>query len=158
MVPIQIQILAFWMTARDPSTRRRVRAREDESGELTGNVIFLAALAVAAAAVAVIVIARLPTQRQPDARLTSRRGRGDQGVVATVIVLPRCCCRSGWCCSTRWCTMCATSPRRRRRDAALAAASGAGDPRLGGRRSARRFVGSLTSGVRGAPERRSRRG
>ncbi len=59
MVPIQIQILAVWMTARDRVLETISRAREDESGELTGNVIFLAALAVAAAAVAVIVIARL---------------------------------------------------------------------------------------------------
>jgi hypothetical protein len=59
MVPIQIQLLAVWMTVRDRVLETISRAREDESGELTGNVIFLAALAVAAAAVAVIVIARL---------------------------------------------------------------------------------------------------
>jgi hypothetical protein len=59
MLPIQIQILAVWMTARDRVLEVAARARDDETGELTGNVIFLAALAVAAAAVAVIVIARL---------------------------------------------------------------------------------------------------
>jgi hypothetical protein len=59
MLPIQIQILAVWTMARDRVLETISRAREDETGELTGNVIFLAALAVAAAAVAVIVIARL---------------------------------------------------------------------------------------------------
>jgi hypothetical protein len=59
MLPIQIQILAVWMTARDRVLEVVARPRDDETGELTGNVIFLAALAVAAAAVAVIVIARL---------------------------------------------------------------------------------------------------
>jgi hypothetical protein len=59
MLPIQIQILAVWMTARYRVLDAIDRARDDEAGELTGNVIFLAALAVAAAAVAVIVIARL---------------------------------------------------------------------------------------------------
>lgn len=59
MLPIQIQILAVWMTARDRVVDAISRARDDEAGELTGNVIFLAALAVAAAAVALLVIARL---------------------------------------------------------------------------------------------------
>ncbi len=59
MLPIQIQILAVWMTARDRVLDTISRVGDDDAGELTGNVIFLAALAVAAAAVAVIVIARL---------------------------------------------------------------------------------------------------
>jgi ABC-type Fe3+ transport system permease subunit len=59
MLPIQIQILSVWMTARDRVLDTARHARSDDRGELTGNVIFLAALAVAAAAVAAIIIARL---------------------------------------------------------------------------------------------------
>ena len=40
-------------------TETAQRARSDERGELTGNVVLLAALAAAAAAVAVIIIARI---------------------------------------------------------------------------------------------------
>ena len=46
------------MTARDRVSTRRARPRR-RAGRLTGNVIFLAALAVAAAAVAAIIVARL---------------------------------------------------------------------------------------------------
>jgi hypothetical protein len=56
LMPIQVQVLAAWFTIRDHALARPTR---DERGELTGNVIFLAALAVAAAAIAAIVIARL---------------------------------------------------------------------------------------------------
>jgi hypothetical protein len=59
MLPIQMQILTAWLTARDRVLDLARQARSDERGELTGNVIFLAALAVAAAAVAAIIIARL---------------------------------------------------------------------------------------------------
>ena len=59
MLPIQMQILTAWLAARDRVLEVAHRARSDERGELTGNVIFLAALAVAAAAVAAIIIARL---------------------------------------------------------------------------------------------------
>lgn len=58
LMPIQIQILAAWFTIRDHAVELARHGR-DERGELTGNVIFLAALAVAAAAIAAIVYARL---------------------------------------------------------------------------------------------------
>lgn len=56
---LSIQLLTMMLTARDRVVEVASRARDDERGELTGNVIFLAALAVAAAAVAAIIIARL---------------------------------------------------------------------------------------------------
>lgn len=59
MLPLQIQILAAWTAARTRLVETAQRARSDERGELTGNVVLLAALAVAAAAVALIIIARL---------------------------------------------------------------------------------------------------
>ena len=59
MLPIQLQILTAYLLAAGPRRRDGRRARDDERGELTGNVIFLAALAVAAAAVALVIIARL---------------------------------------------------------------------------------------------------
>ena len=55
---LTIHVLTMMLTARDRVLEAAGRAR-DERGELTGNVIFLAALAVAAAAVALIIIARL---------------------------------------------------------------------------------------------------
>ena len=55
---LSVQLLTMMLTARDRAIDVATRAR-DERGELTGNVIFLAALAVAAAAVAAIIIARL---------------------------------------------------------------------------------------------------
>jgi len=58
LMPIQVQVLAAWFTIRDHAIELS-RPTRDERGELTGNVIFLAALAVAAAAIAAIVIARL---------------------------------------------------------------------------------------------------
>jgi hypothetical protein len=58
LMPIQVQVLAAWFTIRDHAIEL-ARPTRDERGELTGNVIFLAALAVAAAAIAAIVIARL---------------------------------------------------------------------------------------------------
>ena len=59
-MPIQMQILTTFLVLRDrvPQTPS-ARVREDERGELTGSVIFLAALAVAAAAVPRSIIARL---------------------------------------------------------------------------------------------------
>ena len=56
---LSIQMLTMMFAARDRVLEVATRARDDERGELTGNVIFLAALAVAAAAVAAIIIARL---------------------------------------------------------------------------------------------------
>jgi hypothetical protein len=56
---LTIHVLTMMLTARDRVLEVASRARHDERGELTGNVIFLAALAVAAAAVALIIIARL---------------------------------------------------------------------------------------------------
>lgn len=56
---LSIQMLTMMLAARDRVLEVATRARDDERGELTGNVIFLAALAVAAAAVAAIIIARL---------------------------------------------------------------------------------------------------
>ena len=58
-MPIQVQIITSFLLLRDRAAEAVRHLREDERGELTGSVIFLAALAVAAAAVAVIVIARL---------------------------------------------------------------------------------------------------
>jgi hypothetical protein len=59
LIPIQVHVLAVWMTARDRVLDSVARAREDERGELTASVIFLALLAVAAVTVAAIVIARI---------------------------------------------------------------------------------------------------
>ena len=58
-MPIQVQILTTFLLVRDSLADAVRRARDDERGELTGSVIFLAALAVAAAAVAVVIIAKL---------------------------------------------------------------------------------------------------
>ena len=57
-MPIQIQIITAVLILRDRA-EDAVRAVRDERGELTGNVIFLAALALAAVAVAAIITARL---------------------------------------------------------------------------------------------------
>ena len=58
-MPIQIQILTTFLLARDRVMDALRTVRDDDRGELTGSVIFLAALAVAAAAVAVVVVAKL---------------------------------------------------------------------------------------------------
>jgi hypothetical protein len=58
MLSVQLQILSVLLTVRDRVVDA-AGASHDERGELTGNVIFLAALAVAAAAVAAIIIAKL---------------------------------------------------------------------------------------------------
>ena len=55
---LSVHLLTMMLTARDRAIEVAARARDDR-GELTGSVIFLAALAVAAAAVAAIIIARL---------------------------------------------------------------------------------------------------
>jgi len=57
-MPIQVQIITALLVLRDrmDDAWRRVR---DDRGELTGSVIFLAALAVAAAAVAAIIVLKL---------------------------------------------------------------------------------------------------
>ena len=55
---IPIQMLTAWLAARDRLADSLARAR-DERGELTGNVILLAALAVAAAAVGAIIVAKI---------------------------------------------------------------------------------------------------
>ena len=56
---IQFQILTAWWAAQERLTDALDRMRDDERGELTGNVILLAALAVAAAAVGVVIVARI---------------------------------------------------------------------------------------------------
>ena len=53
-----IQIITAYLMVRDRLVDAAARAR-DERGELTGSVIFLAALAVAAAAVAAIIVVKL---------------------------------------------------------------------------------------------------
>ena len=58
-MPIQIQILTAFLVLRDRAADASRAVRDDDRGELTGNVIFLAALAVAAVAVAAIIVARL---------------------------------------------------------------------------------------------------
>jgi hypothetical protein len=57
-MPIQVQIITALLVVRDRMDDARRRLRDDR-GELTGSVIFLAALAVAAAAVAAIVVIKL---------------------------------------------------------------------------------------------------
>ena len=56
---IPIQILTAWWSAQERLAESLERMRHDERGELTGNVILLAALAVAAAAVGAIIVARI---------------------------------------------------------------------------------------------------
>jgi|HigsolmetaAR202D_1030399.scaffolds.fasta_scaffold85989_2 hypothetical protein len=61
-MPIQVQVISAFLLLRERAVDAVQRARSsaaDDRGELTGNVIFLAALAVAAAAVAVVIIAKL---------------------------------------------------------------------------------------------------
>jgi hypothetical protein len=58
-MPIQVQILTTYLLLRERIVDAARHARDDERGELTGSVIFLAALAVAAAAVALVIIAKL---------------------------------------------------------------------------------------------------
>ena len=58
-MPIQVQILTTFLVLRDRAAAAVRQMHADERGELTGSVIFLAALAVAAAAVAVVIIAKL---------------------------------------------------------------------------------------------------
>ena len=55
---IPIRILTAWWAAQD-RLHHAARHARDERGELTGNVILLAALAVAAAAVGAIIVAKL---------------------------------------------------------------------------------------------------
>jgi hypothetical protein len=58
LLPIEVQILAVWVTARNRVLDTVTRAHDDR-GELTASVIFLALLAVAAVTVATIVIAKI---------------------------------------------------------------------------------------------------
>ena len=58
-MPIQVHVLTTFLLLRDRAAAAVRQMRADERGELTGSVIFLAALAVAAAAVAVVIIAKL---------------------------------------------------------------------------------------------------
>ena len=58
-MPIQVQVITTFLLLRERLTTAARHARDDDRGELTGSVIFLAALAVAAAAVAVVIIAKL---------------------------------------------------------------------------------------------------
>ena len=59
VLPIQLQIMTAFLLLRDRVTAAISHVRDDERGELTGSVIFLAALAVAAAAVAAVIIVKL---------------------------------------------------------------------------------------------------
>ena len=58
-MPIQVQVVTTRLLLRERLADALRQARDDDRGELTGSVIFLAALAVAAAAVAVVIIAKL---------------------------------------------------------------------------------------------------
>lgn len=58
-MPIQVQVITAFLLLRERAADAVRHVRDDERGELTGSVIFLAALAVAAAAVAVVIIAKL---------------------------------------------------------------------------------------------------
>ena len=58
-MPIQVQIMTAFLLLRDRVTDAVRHTRDDDLGELTGSVIFLAALAVAAAAVAAIIVVKL---------------------------------------------------------------------------------------------------
>ncbi len=58
VIQFQLQVLTAFWTMRDRLAEATTRAR-DERGELTGNVILLAALAVAAAAVGAIIVSRI---------------------------------------------------------------------------------------------------
>ena len=63
-MPIQVQVVTTFLLLRQRFADAARHVRDDERGELTGSVIFLAALAVAAAAVAaaavaVVIIAKL---------------------------------------------------------------------------------------------------
>ena len=58
-MPIQVQVVTTLLLLRDRLVDAVRHVRDEERGELTGSVIFLAALAVAAAAVAVVIIAKL---------------------------------------------------------------------------------------------------
>lgn len=58
-MPIQIQIITTFMLLRDRAAEAVRHVREDERGELTGSVIFLAALAVAAVVIAALVVSRI---------------------------------------------------------------------------------------------------
>lgn len=58
LLPLQVQVLTLWTVTRDRMIET-ARNAGDERGELTANVVFLAALALAAVGVAAIVISRL---------------------------------------------------------------------------------------------------
>ena len=58
-MPVQIQIITTYLILRDRATEAVRLMREDERGELTGSVIFLAALAVAAVVIAALVVSRI---------------------------------------------------------------------------------------------------
>lgn len=57
-IHIQLQVLTAFWSIRDRLAEMATRVRDDR-GELTGNVILLAALAVAAAAVGAIIVSRI---------------------------------------------------------------------------------------------------
>lgn len=59
MNALSVQVMTAWFVARERLHEAYRHVRDDERGELTGNVILLAALAVAAAAVAAIIVARI---------------------------------------------------------------------------------------------------
>jgi hypothetical protein len=57
-MPIQVQIITAYLVLRD-RIAEAARGARDERGQLTGSVIFLAALAAAAAIVAGVIILKL---------------------------------------------------------------------------------------------------
>ena len=147
MLPIQIQILAVWMTARDRRARDDRPRPRGRAGELTGNVIFLAALAVAAAAVGGDRHRPAQLQRRQGPRLTARRGRGDRGVVATVIVLPALLLSFWLVLQYALVQHARHVAQAAAQDAAIAAASGAGDPGAVAGGVIDGSAGSITSNV-----------
>jgi len=61
LLPMQVQVLAWWATARDRVLDAGERLR-DERGETTAGVILLVLLAVAAIGVAAAIIGKLNSQ------------------------------------------------------------------------------------------------
>ncbi|MBA3398472.1 MAG: hypothetical protein H0X22_06320 [Acidimicrobiia bacterium] len=61
LLPMQVQVLAWWATARERVVDAGERLR-DERGETTAGVILLVLLAVAAIGVAAAIIGKLNSQ------------------------------------------------------------------------------------------------
>jgi hypothetical protein len=61
LMPIQIQVLLAWTTAKD-TIERVARRAGDDRGELTAGVVFLVALAVAAVGIAAVIVGKINNQ------------------------------------------------------------------------------------------------